>query len=101
MMGSDRTRGVRRAWSWRCGGIARLAIAAVSAWGCSGSAAAAFAQPHASAPAADESATRAYLAGNGLLSRGMYELAAAEYRKFLAEHADHEKAPQARYGLGV
>src|SRR6185503_17558129 len=37
----------------------------------------------------------------GFLNRGLYELAAAEYRKFLADHADHEKAPVARYGLAV
>src|SRR5262249_16985849 len=46
-------------------------------------------------------ALREYLSGNGLLNRGLFELAAAEYRKFLAEHADHEKAPVARYGLAV
>jgi TolA-binding protein len=46
-------------------------------------------------------ATRAYLSANGLLNRGLYELAAEEYRKFLADHADHEKAPVARYGLAV
>ncbi len=44
---------------------------------------------------------REYHSGNGLLNRGMHEMAAAEYRKFLGEHADHEKAPTARYGLGV
>ncbi len=44
---------------------------------------------------------RDYLSANGLLNRGLYELAAAEYRKFLAAHANHEKAPVARYGLGV
>jgi TolA-binding protein len=46
-------------------------------------------------------AARAYLSANGLLNRGLYELAAEEYRKFLADHADHEKAPVARYGLAV
>jgi len=44
---------------------------------------------------------RDYLSGNGLLNRGLYELAAAEYRKFLSEHGDHEKAAVARYGLAV
>lgn len=44
---------------------------------------------------------RDYLSGNGLLNRGLYELAAVEYRKFLADHGDHEKAAVARYGLGV
>lgn len=52
---------------------------------------------------ADETdiAVRDYLSGNGLLNRGLYELAAAEYRKFLSEHGDHEKAAVARYGLAV
>ncbi len=50
----------------------------------------------------DEAATlRSYHSGNGLLNRGMYDLAVREYRAFLREHADHEKAPTARYGLGV
>jgi len=44
---------------------------------------------------------RDYLSGNGLLNRGLYELAATEYRKFLSEHSDHEKAAVARYGLAV
>jgi TolA-binding protein len=52
---------------------------------------------------ADESdvTVRDYLSGNGLLNRGLYELAATEYRKFLSQHADHEKAAVARYGLAV
>lgn len=53
------------------------------------------------AAAEPDPAVRSYLSGNGLLSRGMYELAAKEYRDFLESHADHEKAPVARYGLGV
>ncbi|MBU0638442.1 MAG: tetratricopeptide repeat protein [Planctomycetes bacterium] len=48
-----------------------------------------------------DGAQRAYLSANGLLNRGLYELAAKEYRQFLAEHAEHEKAPLARYGLAV
>lgn len=52
-------------------------------------------------PAEDTTELRAYLTGNGLLNRGLHSLAAAEYRKFLDEHPDHEKAPIARYGLGV
>ncbi len=44
---------------------------------------------------------RAYLTANGLLNRGLYDLAAEEYRTFLASHPEHEKAPLARYGLGV
>jgi len=48
-----------------------------------------------------DEAEQTYLSANGLLNRGLYQLAAAEYRKFLAEHADHDKAPVARYGLAV
>ena len=48
-----------------------------------------------------DGAEQTYLSANGLLNRGLYQLAAAEYRKFLAEHADHGKAPVARYGLAV
>ena len=48
-----------------------------------------------------DGALRTLQSGNGLLSRGMYELAAREYRQFLKDHADHEKAATARYGLGV
>jgi len=49
----------------------------------------------------NDPALRDYLAGNGLLNRGLYELAGAEYRKFLSQHPNHEKTPVARYGLGV
>lgn len=45
--------------------------------------------------------TQSYYAGNGLLQRGMYEAAIEEYRAFLRDHADHEKAAVARYGLAV
>jgi TolA-binding protein len=45
--------------------------------------------------------TKAYLTGNGLLNRGLYELAVPEYRAFLEQNPTHEKAPDARYGLGV
>ncbi|HEY3245885.1 MAG TPA: tetratricopeptide repeat protein [Phycisphaerae bacterium] len=56
-----------------------------------------------SPPASDASAAelREYYSGNGLLQRGLYELAAVEYRKFLTAHAEHEKAPIAHYGLAV
>lgn len=50
---------------------------------------------------ADDSEIRDYLSGNGLLNRGLYDLAAAEYRKFLSEHGKHDKVPVARYGLAV
>lgn len=43
----------------------------------------------------------AYLSANGLLNRGLFELAAAEYRTFLAAQPHHVKVPVARYGLGV
>jgi len=55
----------------------------------------------ASAPAADDPALRDYLSANGLLNRGLNELAGKEYRKFLAAHPDHPRAPLAKYGLGV
>ncbi|MCH7873124.1 MAG: tetratricopeptide repeat protein, partial [Planctomycetes bacterium] len=44
---------------------------------------------------------RDYLSANGLLNRGLYELAATEYREFLSQHEEHAKAPIARYGLAV
>ncbi len=50
---------------------------------------------------APDPALQSYLSANGMLNRGLYELAAAEYRKFLSSHDDHERAPVARYGLGV
>lgn len=52
-------------------------------------------------PASNDAAHRDYLSANGLLNRGMYELAATEYRKFLSANAAHEKAPTACYGLAV
>lgn len=55
---------------------------------------------HASMNPEEAAELRSYFSGNGLVNRGLYELAAAEYRKFLAEHPNHEKAPTARYGLG-
>ncbi|MFM9995259.1 MAG: tetratricopeptide repeat protein [Phycisphaerales bacterium] len=51
--------------------------------------------------AGDDPALRPYYTGNGLLQRGMNELAATEYRQFLQDNARHEKAPLARYGLAV
>lgn len=55
----------------------------------------------ASAPAPEDPALREYLSANGLLNRGLNELAVKEYRKFLAAHGDHPRAGLARYGLGV
>ncbi|MCC6359719.1 MAG: tetratricopeptide repeat protein [Phycisphaerales bacterium] len=42
-----------------------------------------------------------YLSANGLLNRGLFDLAEKEYRAFLDAHPRHEKAPVARYGLAV
>ncbi|MHC4975656.1 MAG: tetratricopeptide repeat protein [Planctomycetota bacterium] len=44
---------------------------------------------------------RLYYSANGMLSRGLYDLAIDEYRAFLEAHPDHEKAPVASYGLSV
>lgn len=41
------------------------------------------------------------LTANGLLERGLRELAAKEYRAFLADFPDHNDADTARYGLAV
>ena len=50
---------------------------------------------------ADDASLRGLRSANGLLNRGLYDLAVAEYRAFLAEHAEHAEVPVARYGLGV
>lgn len=55
----------------------------------------------ASSPQPSDASIQDYHSGNGLLSRGLYDLAAKEYEKFLAEHSDHAKAPVARYGLAL
>src|SRR5262245_27136306 len=52
-------------------------------------------------PAADDAALRSYRTATGLLGRGLHDLAAEEYRKFLDSAPGHEKAPVARYGLAV
>ena len=52
-------------------------------------------------PPATDNSDRSYLAGNGFLNRGLYDLAAKEYEKFLAANPSHPKADNARYGLGV
>ena len=44
---------------------------------------------------------RPFLSGNAFLNKGKYRLAVDEYRQFLTSHPHHEKAPVARYGLGV
>ncbi len=50
-----------------------------------------------------ERATRSYFTANGMLNRGLYEQAAAEYRVFLeeADSAQTEQVNIARYGLAV
>ena len=61
-----------------------------------------FADPEwSAADEGDEAILRGYHSGNGLLSRGLHEMAVTEYRKFLAEHSEHDKAGSARYGLAV
>ena len=62
--------------------------------------------PPATAPASAaaesvDAGLRDYYSANGLLNRGLHELAAVEYRKFLSAHPEHEKVPVARYGLAV
>ncbi len=51
--------------------------------------------------AAPDAALRAYQTASGFLARGMNDLAADEYRRFLKDNPAHEKAAVARYGLGV
>ncbi|MBI5865770.1 MAG: tetratricopeptide repeat protein, partial [Planctomycetes bacterium] len=55
----------------------------------------------AQSPTTDDDDLRGYHTANGLLSRGLNDLAADEYRRFLDAHPTHEKAPTARYGLAV
>lgn len=56
---------------------------------------------HADATPNDAATLSAYYSGNGLLQRGLFDLAEREYRAFLTAHPNHEKAPVARYGLAV
>ncbi|MBL9032302.1 MAG: tetratricopeptide repeat protein [Phycisphaerae bacterium] len=42
-----------------------------------------------------------YRAATGMLHRGLFDLAADEFRRFLDSTPNHAKAPHARYGLGV
>lgn len=51
--------------------------------------------------AEDDAASEAYRSAAGLLNRGLYDLAADEYARFLVEHGAHAQAPLARYGLAV
>ncbi|MCZ6834240.1 MAG: tetratricopeptide repeat protein [Planctomycetota bacterium] len=56
---------------------------------------------HAQESQDDRIVLRDYYSGNGLLNRGLHDLAANEYRKFLKAHPDHAKSNVARYGLAV
>lgn len=49
----------------------------------------------------DSSVLRSFYTANGLAQREMFDLAAEEYRAFLAAHGEHAKAGEARYGLGL
>lgn len=49
----------------------------------------------------DEAALKSLNSANGLLQRGLFDLAEEEYRAFLSANPRHEKAPLAQYGLGV
>lgn len=80
------------------GGCLHGALLTLMAFTAAETAAAADSPASAAAPDAE---LRDYLSANGLLNRGLYELAAAEYGKFLSAHSEHEKAPVARYGLAV
>ncbi len=55
----------------------------------------------AGADSGSTAALRDYHSANGLLNRGLHELAISEYRRFLDAHGEHDKAPTARYGLAV
>lgn len=46
-------------------------------------------------------ADQRYRSANGLLQRGLYDMAAAEYEQFLASQPDRAQADTARYGLAV
>jgi tetratricopeptide (TPR) repeat protein len=46
-------------------------------------------------------ALQRYYTANGLLNRGLHELALVEYQAFLETSGDHAKAPVARYGMGL
>lgn len=50
---------------------------------------------------AQPEADRSLDTANGLLSRELYDLAAAEYRSFLRDHPRHSGVSTARYALGV
>jgi TolA-binding protein len=51
--------------------------------------------------AAPDAADKQFMAASGLFERGLYELAAEEYRGFIAGHPRHERIATARYALGL
>ncbi len=53
------------------------------------------------APEAVSTADRLYQSATGLLNRGLHELAADEFRRFLKAAPEHAKASEARYGLAI
>ncbi|MBL8877476.1 MAG: tetratricopeptide repeat protein [Phycisphaerales bacterium] len=50
---------------------------------------------------AQNAAAESFNTANGLLARGLYEMAATEYASFLKANPRHEHANDARYGLAV
>ncbi|MCA9287926.1 MAG: tetratricopeptide repeat protein, partial [Phycisphaerales bacterium] len=56
---------------------------------------------HTKQPSRNDQAARTLNTANGLLQRGLFDLAATEYRAFLQSAPNHDSAPIARYGLGV
>lgn len=53
------------------------------------------------APESNDGAARLLSTAHGLLGRGLHDLAAAEYERFLADWPGHDSATTARYGLAV
>lgn len=80
------------------GRVLRIGVSFVLAAFLSNSGAARAADPPSTS---DPAELRSYRTANGLLDRGLHQMAVEEFERFLAAYADHEKAPLARYGLGV
>ena len=59
-----------------------------------------FCAPTVAVATADDG-TRALYAANGLLNRGLHDLALVEYNTFIEAHPDHDEIAIARYGRGV
>ncbi len=60
-----------------------------------------FAQTNVGAQSTESGELDSYLSANGLLNRGLYDLAIPEYEAFIEGQGGHEKGPIARYGLAV